>query len=86
MSRTIQLNLALTPVFNYDSKTDQFTVYYEEFSEAIAVGETEEEAEKRLIKLVEVMWADRPAELNNKLLSVYANSEKIKKSSKLFIA
>ncbi len=86
MARHIQLNLQLNPVYRFDSKTDQYTTYYEEFPNAIAVGETEEEAEIRLIHLVETMWKERPDDLRQTLLTKYANSNEGKYSGDIKIA
>lgn len=73
-TREIQLNLQLTPVFEFDGKTDQFVSYFKEFPNAMAVGESENDAENRLIHLVEAMWRDRPEDLKKTLINIYANS------------
>ncbi len=84
MLRELQLNLQLTPVYNYDNKTDQYTTYFEEFPNAIAVGENEQEAELRLAHLVEKMWVEEADDVRNFFLERY--SDKIKAGSKIKIA
>ena len=86
MARQIQLNLQLTPVYRFDSKTDQYTTYYEEFPNAIAVGETEEDAEIRLVHLVETMWKERHDDLRHTLLTKYTNSPQSKIRGEIKIA
>jgi predicted RNase H-like HicB family nuclease len=86
MSRKLQLSIALTPVVHYDNKTDQYVTYFEEFPQAIAVGESEEDADNRLIHLVEVMWKERKEELENTLLTKYINKSHRNSESKLITA
>jgi predicted RNase H-like HicB family nuclease len=73
MSRNMQLNISLTPVLEHDIDTDRFLIYYREFPQAFAVGKTEDEAEGNLIPLVELMWKERPRELEKVLLEKYIN-------------
>ncbi len=68
------LNISLTPVVEYDNKTDQYTTYFKEFPQAIAVGETEDDAETRLSHLVEHIWKERSEELKHTLLINYLNN------------
>lgn len=84
MRRELQLNLQLTPVFEYDSKTNQFVTYYEEFPNAIAIGENEEDAAVRLAHLVEKMWREEPEGVKKFFLEKY--EDKIKAGSKIRIA
>ena len=81
--REIQLNLQLTPVFEFDGKTDQFVSYFKEFPNAMAVGESENDAENRLIHLVEAMWKDRPDELRKTLINIYANNTHVSGNIKI---
>lgn len=69
----LQLNISLNPVVEYDSKTDRYVTYYEEFPQAIAVGRTQEEAEINLIHIVEAMWRERKEELREMLKQKYIN-------------
>lgn len=62
-ARQIVLNIGLTPILEYDGKNDQYFTYYKEFPQAIAIGDTEADAENRLIHLVENMWSERKDEL-----------------------
>lgn len=82
MAREMSLNIALTPISHYDLKTDQYVTYFEEFPQAIAIGETQEDADNRLIHLVEAMWKERRKELSESLLKNYVNdAHKINKSN-----
>lgn len=65
--RQLNINIALTPVLERDIKSDQFYTYYKEFPQAIAVGETEEDAETRLAHLVENMWKEHNEDLKETL-------------------
>lgn len=84
MRRELQLNLLLTPVYRYDNKTDQHVTYYEEFPNAIAVGENEKDAETRLAHLVEKMWMEKPEDVRKFFIENYG--EKMKAGSKIRIA
>lgn len=84
MRRELQLNLELTPVYHFDSKTSQFVTYYEEFPNAIAVGENEQDAELRLAALVEKMWKEEPQDVKKFFLEKY--EDKIQSGSKIKIA
>ena len=79
MTRQIQLNLALTPVVNYDGRLSRYSIYYEEFPEAIATGKNEDEAENNLIFLVEDMWSKRPEDLKSYLLKNFIDKIHINK-------
>lgn len=63
----LNLNIALTPILEHDVFTDQFYIYYKEFPQAIAVGETEQDAEIRLAHLVENMWKEQDEDLKETL-------------------
>ncbi len=52
----IPFNTELTPVTYYDKEVDQYVVFYEEFPQAITVGQTEENASNKLFDLLELMW------------------------------
>ncbi|MEJ7676341.1 MAG: hypothetical protein WKG06_00360 [Segetibacter sp.] len=73
MSRDMQLNIALTPVLEHDIDTDRFMIYYKEFPQAFAIGKTEDEAELNLIPVLELMWKERPKDLEKVLLEKYIN-------------
>jgi predicted RNase H-like HicB family nuclease len=73
MPRNLLLNVSLTPIVEHDIDADRYVMYYSEFPEALAVGETETEAELNLSVLVELMWQERPKDLAKKLLENYIN-------------
>lgn len=65
--RQLNLNINLTPILEFDAKTDQYFVFYKEFPQAIAIGSTEDDAETRLAHLVENMWKEEDADLKETL-------------------
>jgi predicted RNase H-like HicB family nuclease len=73
MARQIQLNISLEPIFEHDAKTDLYIIWYKEFPGAFAEGRTIEEAESNLIPTLELMWQERPKELERILLERYIN-------------
>jgi predicted RNase H-like HicB family nuclease len=73
MARQIQLNISLTPVVRHDIDTELFLIWYDQFPEAFAEGKSIEEAENNLIPVLELMWKERPRELEKKLLDQYIN-------------
>jgi predicted RNase H-like HicB family nuclease len=73
MARQIQLNISLEPVFEHDIETDMYVIWYKEFPEAFAEGRTIEEAENNLIPTLELMWKERPGDLEKRLLEKYIN-------------
>lgn len=73
MARQIQLNISLEPLFEHDVEADMYVIWYKEFPEAFAEGRTIEEAEDNLIPTLELMWRERPKELENKLIEKYIN-------------
>ena len=79
MQRQIQLNISLTPVRHYDETTDQHVTYYEEFPQAVAVGDTEEQADNKLIHLVERMWQDEKQDLIETLKGKYLQDKHLRK-------
>lgn len=83
MAREIQLNLGLTPVFEFDGKTDQYVSYFKEFPNAMAVGKSEDDAENRLIHLVEAMWRDKPDDLRKALINIYADNAAARSNIKI---
>lgn len=78
MSRTITLNIPLTPVVQYDALTKTYIIYYEEFPIAVATGATKDDAEKNLNFLVEDVWAKRPTETKAFLLENYKDRIELK--------
>lgn len=82
MSRTISLNITLTPIVEYDAATKRFIVYYEEFPIAVATGATQDDAEKNLTFLVEDVWAKRPDETKKFLLENYKDRIQLKTPAK----
>lgn len=73
MARLMQLNISLTPVVEHDINTDLYLIWYEQFPEAFAEGKSIDEAENNLIPVLELMWRERPRELEKKLLEKYIN-------------
>lgn len=73
MSRTMQLNIDLTPIFEHDTDTNRIMAHFLEFPQAFAIGETKDEAEINLIPLVELMWKEKPRELERILLERFIN-------------
>ena len=71
MSRQVQINMQLTPVIKHNVETNKFVIYYEEFPQAIASGDNEDEAEDNLMYLVEEMWQKRSDDLKKFLLDNY---------------
>ena len=67
------MNISLEPVVEHDIKTDLYVLWYKEFPEAFAEGRTIEEAENNLIPTLELMWRERPRELEKRLLENYIN-------------
>lgn len=72
-----QLNINLTTVLEYDNKVNTFVVYYKEFPNAIATGDTEDDAETNLAFLVEDMWHRRPTELKDFILENHSQKIQI---------
>ncbi|RYZ25164.1 MAG: hypothetical protein EOO10_18995 [Chitinophagaceae bacterium] len=73
MSRQLQINVSLEPVIQHDPDSNMYLVYYKEFPEAFAEGRTPDEAENNLIPTLELMWRERPEDLQRKLLDKYIN-------------
>lgn len=73
MARQIQLNISLEPAFEHDIQTDRYVFWYKEFPEAMAEGKTIEEAENNLIPTLELMWQEKPQDLERKLMEKYIN-------------
>lgn len=78
MARQIQINISLEPVTQYDSETDTVLLYYKEFPEAFAEGKDVDEAENKLIPLLELMWQEKPKDLEKKLLENYISDQRHK--------
>lgn len=74
MKREMLLNISLTPVIEHDMKTNSYIMYYKEFPNAVAVGDTVDEAELNLIPLVEMMWREKPRDLAKILVNNYINN------------
>lgn len=75
MSRQIQLNISLTPVVEHDTGTNMYIIWYKEFPEAFAEGKSVDEAENNLIPTLELMWTERPKELEKVLIERYVNDQ-----------
>lgn len=74
MSRLMNFNISLTPITTFDLETKTYVTYYKEFPNAIAVGNTEEEAETNLDPLVELMWKEKPLDLEKRLMEIYLSN------------
>lgn len=55
-------SIELTMIFVPDGTTGRFSAFFAQFPEAIAVGQSEDDAEKRLLSLFSVMMNDRKEE------------------------
>ena len=82
MSRTISINMSLTPIVEHDVSADRYIVYYKEFPQAIASGLSEDEAENNLIFIVEEMWKRQENDLKRFLLDNYIKDIHIKSQSR----
>jgi len=82
MSRTISINMSLTPIVEHDVSADRYIVYYKEFPQAIASGLSEDEAENNLIFIVEEMWKRQENDLKKFLLDNYIKDIHIKSQSR----
>ena len=74
MTKTEQLEFTIIMV--PDKKTGQFTAFFAQFPQAIAVGETETEAQINLIEIVRLMLADKKNEIVNSLIENFEYTEK----------
>ena len=82
MSRTISINMSLTPIVEHDVSADRYIVYYKEFPQAIASGLSEDEAENNLIFIVEEMWKRQENDLKKFLVDNYIKDIHIKSQSR----
>jgi predicted RNase H-like HicB family nuclease len=76
MKREIQLSIGLTPNITFDDKSGLFVIFYEQFPQSIAAGNTEDEAEINLIHLLELMFKERKEELKEFLVSKLNDTQK----------
>ncbi|MBE2288402.1 MAG: type II toxin-antitoxin system HicB family antitoxin [Chitinophagaceae bacterium] len=63
MAALLNFTLELTGILVPDDRTGQFSAFFAEFPEAIACGDTVEEAQKNLYSLIQVMLQDRREEV-----------------------
>jgi predicted RNase H-like HicB family nuclease len=65
MTSLTEFKIALTEIVVPDERTSQFSAFFAEFPEAIACGDTQDEAKNNLHMLIQVMLNDRKMEVMN---------------------
>lgn len=70
--QNLEFNIIVVP----DKKTGQFTAFFAQFPQAIAIGDTESEAQLNLMETVKVMMQDKRNAIVNNLPAMSGYKER----------